>query len=178
MNLYNYHNKPAELYNHKKAYTEVPMVLWSTMSKRGNRNIIRANKHIFAKDARTAYSYAIRLRNGRFPEGEATITKDAKYSFFYAKDIIKGEFPEGEDAIATSGQYSVRYASEVLDDVFELGEDAIAKSAEYSFFYATGVIESRFKKGEAAIAKSKFKGRYKRFLDDGYIVYGREHDFE
>ena len=110
MNLYTYHNEPESLNDYEEAYEKVPIVLWSTMKIRGNRKLIKKHKHIFAKTARTAYHYAVRLRWGRFPEGEDAIVKDGKFSYFYAKDVIKGRFPEGEEAIMNS-EYEPEYLS-------------------------------------------------------------------
>ena len=127
---------------------------------------------------KTAFSYAIDVIKGRFPEGEAVIASDPEYAYkyamyvvkgrwpavetkfasdpyrayLYATDIIKGRWPEGEAAIASDPFYAYYYAKNVIKGRFPEGEDAIARNLNYAYEYARSIIKGRFPEGEAVIA--------------------------
>src|SRR5229473_6592586 len=108
MNLYQFHSNPSKLIGYDAAFDQVPELAWN----RYNDNILELKKreHLWKKNVRCSYLYALDILNGRFLEGEAIIATSAHWSCWYAADAIKRRFPEGEAAIVMSALYSYYYA--------------------------------------------------------------------
>lgn len=56
-------------------------------------------KHIFKREADTAYHYARYIIKGRWPDAEPYIMKDSYYAYCYAAQVITGKWPEAEPYI-------------------------------------------------------------------------------
>lgn len=71
-------------------------------------------------------------KNSKMPEvyNMKTIMRHPQASYWYAWCVIDGRFPEGEESISKSPFYSLRYAVNVIRGRFELGEPTIAMDRE------------------------------------------------
>lgn len=67
---------------------------------RQTKNKLIKNEHLWAQMPYCAYEYAVRIRKGRFTEGEPAIATVGKYAFSYAMEILRHRFFKGEPAIA------------------------------------------------------------------------------
>jgi lambda repressor-like predicted transcriptional regulator len=65
------------------------------------------------KTAESAYFYARRVIEGRWPKAEMVIAKNPEWAYKYAQSVIKGRWPEAEMVIAKSKFWAHKYATEV-----------------------------------------------------------------
>jgi len=171
MNLYDLHSNPRELYKHVDAMTKMPGVVYEVLwSQYKNLSLAQRNEmeRVIAKSAKYSYLYANRVKNERFPAGEAAIAKDPWYALRYARYLsqnLEEEFPEGEAAIAKDPWCAVDYAISVIYGRFHEGEAAIASQPDTAYRYAVDIIDGRWPMGEAAIRKdAAIYQEYKEFL--------------
>jgi hypothetical protein len=130
-NLYKYHSDPETLLWYNEAFEVVPELIWE--KHRNNIEELKKRELPLAKDARTAYWYALWVLNMKpFPLGEPAIAKDAKYSCAYALNVLETPFPLGEPAIAKHAGYSHWYALNIIKGPFPLGEEVIVKHTIYN----------------------------------------------
>ena len=78
MNLYDLLHDPEKSPTFKKAYENVPIILWNKYKE--DDNALQKRAHIFARDPETAYRYARFFADGRWPEGEDAIASDPKFA--------------------------------------------------------------------------------------------------
>jgi hypothetical protein len=115
---------------------------------------------VIAQDPVAAQRYASYALYNRWPEGESVIAQDPELAYKYAKDAIKGRFPEGEPAIARDPNWATWYAHGVIRGRFPKGEPAIAQDPKYAYLYALYVIRGRWQEGEPVIAQDPEQAFY------------------
>lgn len=108
-----------------------------------------------AKDPEHSYIYALKVLNGRFPEGEAAIAQSHEYAFLYAKEVIKGRFEEAEATLLKHSNnwghsnYLVNYFLKIAKVPNPIVESMILKeNPDHSVTYAQNCVQGRWIKGE------------------------------
>lgn len=72
-------------------------------------------KHIFKREAESAYYYAIRILKKRWPEAEPYILTSLWYSHLYALTVIKSRWLEAESNLITDPYRAYCYAQQVIN---------------------------------------------------------------
>lgn len=103
--IYEYHSRPESLYGWGMD-DDVPWVALENIKQHGPTP---RREQAVAKNADTAFKYAVQIIKGPWPPGEAAIAQNPRYVYEYARDVIKAPWPPGEAAIATNNQYSTLY---------------------------------------------------------------------
>lgn len=85
---------------------------------------------------RLAYTYALSVLHGRFPQGEQTIVKNPWHALCYAKDIIKGRWPDGETTIKSTAKTACEYAVGVIKGRWPEAEAVILQDRTAKRIYA------------------------------------------
>ena len=89
MDLYKLHSNPEQLTGHAKKHLIVPELAYKTLKSK--KKLSPEDKQLalraIAKDPKWAYHYALRVIEGRFPEGEAAIAKDSRVAYLYAQYV-------------------------------------------------------------------------------------------
>ena len=85
---------------------------WSCMY---NNLILRTEgrfigENVIAQSPEYSVLHARMIIEGRFLEGEESISNDARSSYEYALYVVDGRFPEGEAAISSVERYAEKYA--------------------------------------------------------------------
>ena len=131
MNLYKFHTKPGQLSGYENRL-RIPSLAYEYGRRHGfTDELVSA----IATDPESAYHYARRVIEDRWPEGEAAIAENPKTAYFYARNVIKGRWPEGEAAIAKDTTYAYEYALSVIKGRWPEGEAAIAKKPTWARAY-------------------------------------------
>lgn len=67
-------------------------------------------ENVIAQSPEYSVLHARMIIEGRFLEGEESISNDARSSYEYALYVVDGRFPEGEAAISSVERYAEKYA--------------------------------------------------------------------
>jgi hypothetical protein len=129
---------------------DVRYILSSTYSNLNSEDA-KLLRNKVAKIPSAAYTFAMNILDGPFPEGEPAIATDPGFSYHYAHLVLHGRFPMGEPAIASHYSYSYSYAFYVVGGRWSEGEPAILRNSDAIIRYAENVIKGRWPEGEDAL---------------------------
>lgn len=132
MNLYKYYNGDSLLDNEMNAFDKIPKYFWKRLIRTPNE-LIKREKYI-ALDPYYALHYAIGIKRGPFPEGEAAIATNPEYAVEYASMILKSRFKLAEPIILKYPYQLLEYMN-MLEDRWLEGEDVLKDDPKYWYRY-------------------------------------------
>lgn len=120
-----------------------------------------------------AYSYALGIVRGAWPEGEKAILREPWYAVAYAKNVLKRRWPEAEPTIArtaaTDNYYrAVQYAQHVIKGRWPEAEKFGIYNASFVLAYAEQILNSRWPDAEEkfnAQGYGYYKYAIKKYLE-------------
>jgi hypothetical protein len=122
VNLYNYHTDKKTLKGYDNKDELIPTEVWDKFKNQPDE--LKKREHVLARNAKTAYKYAVYVLDGRFKLGEPALSKNSQYAMSYAQ-FLNG-FPAAETLFANNAIDALTYSTDVIKKPFPLGEPAIA----------------------------------------------------